>query len=422
MGLSGVRRVMELCQKDPGFWKTLRRNPEKTVQRRGAVMGADLDEDEWTTLQAVDWSMSNEQLREQANTTILSTWPVAPFDKVFSTSEEPTSPPASSAQRNFGVVERAEELALNFSCTPLQRRLLRTALQGFKTQTLNWELPPFIGLPMLIYGSLRGNQEPAVPLAVATSFTYLGADILDDLADGDLPSHWEGYNPWEINLAGVTLLCVLPQLILAELDVPPTCRLAMQRSLAWGYMRMSAGQQRDLVSADVSNISAEDVEASVAAKSGEEVALFAILPAQMAEAPADVVSAYADLGRALGTGGQLNSDYHDLFVAKHSRDLASGTRTLPIALHLEDLVGDEREEFLTLLNEAREDTAVHRQVRERLVESFAFRYFLFRIEVHHRRALRALKRVGSRASQVDWLQAEVESLSLLRYSGRHADS
>lgn len=55
------------------------------------------------------------------------------------------------------------------------------------------------------------------------------------------------------------------------------------------------------------------------------------------------VALYDDTGRALGTAGQLSSDCYDLFTAEHSRDLASGTRTLTVVLYRERLNGSKKE-------------------------------------------------------------------------------
>jgi len=58
--------VMELTERwinDPSFREALRRDPEGAVR----ATGAELDEDEWTTLRNADWSVSDEELLTRAS-------------------------------------------------------------------------------------------------------------------------------------------------------------------------------------------------------------------------------------------------------------------------------------------------------------------------------------------------------------------
>jgi len=273
-------------------------------------------------------------------------------------------------------------------------------------------------LPLLVYAGIRGDEAPARPLAVATTLLYLGIDLIDDLADGDLvdgalPPHWDGYRATEINLAAATLLSSLPQLALAELDVPPDRGVALQRVLARGLLRMSAGQQRDLALAGTSGADVGEVEASVVAKSGEGWALFAALAAQLAGAEPEVVDAYASFGRWLGAARQIANDCHDLFTAAHSRDLASGARTLPIAMHLERLAGQERHSFLGLLDGARRDSGAQRAVRARLRAAGELLRCGVQVEVHCRRAGRALERARPLEPAAGLLRSMIDEASFL---------
>lgn len=115
------------------------------------------------------------------------------------------------------------------------------------------------------------------------------------------------------------------------------------------------------------------------------------LAAQFAGASAEVVTLYAAFGRALGTVGQLASDCHDLFLAAQSCDLANGTRTLPIAFHLERLAGAERAQFLALLEQARTDAGAREAVRRGLRAAGALRHCAVVVEIYCQRALRVLE-------------------------------
>ncbi len=309
-------------------------------------------------------------------------------------------------------MRRAEAFASERSRDGQQRALLALALRGLRPQLREMDFPPpFMALPLLVYAAVRGENKPALPLTVATTILYLGIDILDDLADGDLPRHWKGRKESEINLAAVTLISALPQLALSELDAPPETIADLQRILADGLLTMSAGQQRDLATAGATRVSAAEVESSVARKSGEELALFAALASRLAGASTAAVEAYASMGRSLGTAGQLASDFHDLFQARRSSDLANGTRTLPIALHLENQSRTGRRAFLALLDKARRSESARKAVRKRLLAAGELRRCAIIVELHCRRAQAALARAGAREPAQGELAALIDASS-----------
>ena len=272
---------------------------------------------------------------------------------------------------------------------PLAR--LRSLAGNDYNSSLLW---PFIHLPLLIYAGLQGEERPALPLAAATTLLFAGLDLFDDVADGDWPASAPGRSVEQVNLTAATLLCALPQLALAELDAPPAVLAAMQRTLAEGLLRMSAGQQQDLASASAIRIRSTEIEAAVLAKSGEEPAIFGRLAAQLAQAPEELVETCGELGRAIGAGGQLASDCYELFTDPAARDLAHGARTLPIVLHLERLEGDVRAEFLALLEQARRDAAARETVRQRLRSGGQLRHCAFIVETWRQRALRLCRQVN----------------------------
>ncbi len=314
------------------------------------------------------------------------------------------------AERTEEVLAEAEDFLFRHAVNEHQRRLFSTALVGLKAQSRELEYAVFLHLPLLVYAGLRGDDRPAIPLAATTSLLFLGMDILDDLADGDQPAHWAGYGAGEINLAAATLLCAIPQLAIAELDAPADCINAMQQRLAEGLLQMSAGQQRDLALAGSEEAGADEVQAILGTK-GEEMAIFAALAAHLAGATTEIVETCAALGRAIGTAGQLSSDCYDIFTDPDSRDLAHGTRTLPIALHLERQTGEERARFLALLDQAREDAGMREAVRQRLIASGEMRHCAFITEVYCQRAYRALEQMNPLEPARSGLRAMIDSVS-----------
>jgi len=254
-------------------------------------------------------------------------------------------------------------------------------------------LPPLVSL--FVYGALRPNDETAIPLASAATLTYAGIDIFDDVSDGDHPTYWGDFGPGDMNLAAATLLAGLSRLAILELDTAVSIRVAIERSLGRGLLEMSAGQQYDLATAGSATPTVDEVEASVCAKSGKEVAMFARIGAQFADSPPDVVAAYELFGYYLGAAGQFASDCFELYQDPESRDLAHGTRTLPIAFHLEGLSPPDRPAFLALLDQACHDEEARRTVRKRLRDAGDLRRCAFLVETYCQRALRLLEQTGA---------------------------
>src|SRR5215471_6660077 len=289
------------------------------------------------------------------------------------------------------VLAYAFDVARRAMPTPELASALETALIGLDAQTRRSDRPLFMDLPLSVYGAVRGERAPGIPIAAAIALMYLGFDIGDDLTDGDLPSHWKDRSFADTLIVMVALVASLPQTIIGALDIPTQRRADMQTAVARRLLTMLGGQHRDVRAAGTTEVSAKAVEESVVAKTGEEFALFAWLAAMSAGATAAELDQYDAMGRALGTALQLVSDCADLFDAAHSKDLAAGTRTLPIALMLERLSGDARSEFVALLDRARTDTAAGLAVRERIRAARVVPLCAMVIEVYRQRALAAIE-------------------------------
>lgn len=185
----------------------------------------------------------------------------------------------------------------------------------------------------------------------------------------------------------------------------------MQATLAGGLLQMIGGQQGDLSGTDTATVTAAQVVAIVAAKSGQEMAICTSLAAQLAGASAEQLERCTALGLALGTAGQLASDCHDVFSSPHSKDLAAGTRTLPIVLGLNRLQGPARAALLALLERARHEEAARRQARQQLHDAGVLQRCALTIEVHRQRALRLLDELNPREPARGRLQAMLESIA-----------
>lgn len=285
----------------------------------------------------------------------------------------------------------AVEAARRAMPTPELASVLETALVGLDAHVRRSERPLFLDVPLSVYAAVRGERAPAIPIAAAVGLMYLGFDIGDDLTDGDLPPHWQGHSFADTLILMVALVASLPYTIIGSLDAPADVRALMQTAVARRLMAMLGGQHRDVRAAGTADVSARAIEASVVAKTGEEFALFAWLAAIYAGAGETELEHYDAMGRALGTALQLVSDCADLFDAAHSKDLAAGTRTLPIALTLERLSGDARGDFVALLDRARTDASAGIAVRDAIRAARVMPMCAMAIEVHRQRALAAIE-------------------------------
>lgn len=61
-----VGKLVDRWMNDAEFRRALRADPEGTVKRSGFELGAD----EWAALRAIDWGLSDEQLRARASKAI----------------------------------------------------------------------------------------------------------------------------------------------------------------------------------------------------------------------------------------------------------------------------------------------------------------------------------------------------------------
>jgi len=297
------------------------------------------------------------------------------------------------------VLRWIAELIAEIAVSPAQRALLETAFVGLDRNAREAAAAgggiPSIELPLAVYAAVTGEEDAAVPLAAACALVFLGLDLFDDLADGDRQAHWAGHSAAEINLAAATVLCVLPPLILARLDIAPARRLRMQQILAEGLLRISAGQQVDLALTGAQEPTVAEVEAAIIGKSGEQSATYCALAAEMAGATPQALALYTELGREISTARQFVSDCHDVLIDPECRDLAHGTRSMPIVAHINRLTGAERLRFLDLLDQARTDRRAQEAVRRELRATAEIRRVMFAAQLRLVRARAIVRRIGA---------------------------
>ena len=196
-------------------------------------------------------------------------------------------------------------------------------------------LRPLVVVPLLVHACISGSSARALPIAAAAHFLDRSIAILDSFMDGDPLPEWAERGLGQALLAATSVLGALPMAALADLDAPPEKILALQEKLTMGGLRVSSGQQLDLALRGTSEPVLQDALDAAIGKTGEMMATVARLAASLASDDVDLVEAYADACRDYGTAWQIDSDLRDLMDPERSRDLANGSRTLPIAAYLE---------------------------------------------------------------------------------------
>ena len=306
----------------------------------------------------------------------------------------------------------AEKTALALAPGKRQKEILQSAFTAARAKKPGF--PVFIHFPLLVYGLFHDDIRPAVPLTGVTTLFFMGIDLFDDIADGDLPGDvWDGVGGDEISLAAATLFFSLPLLAAGDLMTSGSTKSKIQNVLARGFFTMASGQHTDLFYAGAGAVSPDTVEESVRLKAGEELATFARLAALHASASVEEVERCACLGRAAGTAMQLTSDAVDLFASPWSRDLANGTRTLPIALYLDTLDNAGRDDFVRTLDKARTDRAAQETVRRLLTDGGVLRKMACITEMYCGEALMHLDMLGSDRPASGELRSFIRDISFL---------
>lgn len=297
-----------------------------------------------------------------------------------------------------------EELLDELPVPERHRELLALHLEEGRAQSDEVPEAPWIQLPILVHAACGGDEDAATRLAAACTLVYLGADLLDNLMDDELPQRWSSRGPAQATLAAATLLAALPRVALdrAEQDGIPATRIArLQRSLTATLLTMSAGQHDDLAPEPEADL--EAARSVAERKAGAEFAFFAEAGAAAATDDDEVVAAYRSFGREVGAAGQIASDLGDVLAPGGSRDLAGGKRTLPV---VHALATGDRARLEGLLEDARHSSDAHAAVRELLVSAGSVHYTALAVGVYASRARRAL----SAARPLSGPQRELEAI------------
>ncbi|MGV6475250.1 polyprenyl synthetase family protein [Azotobacter vinelandii] len=272
------------------------------------------------------------------------------------------------------------------TCSEAHRRLLEILLLDAVDRLQVCHLA--LRVPLLVADGVRnGIADATRQLTAALTILEAGIYTLDHIMDREVEGPVAELPPGQILLGATSMISHVPYQILSHLRGAEASSVAMLARFSDGLARIAAGQLADIAATTGQAVAREGIEEVVRMKTGERRALYAALAAQHAGATPEQVEAYAAYGRALGIARQLRSDLQDLFGPRPSRDLSSGTATLPIALLLERTDGSAREEIQDLLRQAMHDTSVHASIRAHLRSFGVLRDVVKMIEANCRRAL-----------------------------------
>jgi geranylgeranyl pyrophosphate synthase len=320
----------------------------------------------------------------------------------------------SAAARAGAVFAFLDDLIAGLDGPASYQALLRVHVGEGRAQLARYPLLPAVHVPLLVHAALTGAEAPALPVAAACTLVYLGADLFDNLADGELPACWAPWGAGQASLAAATLLAALPGLALARLaDTAAARRWELAHLFAASLATMSAGQHDDLRFAEAAEVTPAICREMVERKSGAEGALFATAGAMLARADAGQIAHYAAFGRCLGSAVQLASDLADLWGAGPSQDLLTGKQTLPIAHALTVLAGTARSDLLAQLAAARETADAHPGVQATLAGAGSLRYTALVVGVYRQEGLRHLAAAVPRQPAATALRALLDNVSLL---------
>ena len=235
---------------------------------------------------------------------------------------------AASRDRAARVLDSLEGLIAAAVAAPSTRELLSRHLAVGRRQAEQTGLI-CVNLPMLAHAAVAGTEDAAVPLAAVCTAIYLGADLLDDMADRDLEPEWADADPGSVTLAGATLLSAIPQLGISGLATDQARRAAISEVLAQTMLAMAVGQHADLSHGGGGGTLA-GARAVAEGKAGAEFGGVAAAGALFGGADASAVGCYRDFGTNLGAACQIASDLAELWQEEDSVDVANGTLTLPL--------------------------------------------------------------------------------------------
>ncbi|MGW0576958.1 polyprenyl synthetase family protein [Streptomyces sp. NPDC002920] len=202
---------------------------------------------------------------------------------------------------------------------------------------------PFRLLALPVHGALTGDVEPAVPVCVLSRLWWAGAEILDDVMDGQFDPRTAGLSAAAVTVASTACLTLLPQEIIVRQRFPDELKAAFGRELNRATIESADGQLAD-VAQDTTSDFWKRTMTGYAGKTGAAYGRDAAMAAMLAGRTEQEVRGWRVFGRLFGVLRQTANDRAPA-TAEQDADLANGTPTLLLAYALETLPPAEAEEL-----------------------------------------------------------------------------
>lgn len=265
-------------------------------------------------------------------------------------------------------------------------------------------------LPFPLLGALSADEELAVPLAVLSRIWWTGAEVLDDLADGDFSPALVGLSLSQASIASTACLTLVPQWLIERQDLPGRVRQQWRNEFADGSLHAAEGQLED-VSAGAEPASWGSVMRVYVGKSGAPYGRDAAMAAMVAGADDTAVRGWRAFGRLFGVLRQLANDGASA-LASRDEDLLNGTSTLLLALARERLEPDEADALTALRTRAMEDAEARRVLRARLARPDVASAYRGRVDVVRGKLSDLLRELTAPSEHRDLIQWMIDDSAL----------
>lgn len=263
---------------------------------------------------------------------------------------------------------------------------------------------PWFLLPILCCRSASGGPwEQAVPLAAAMEFLGAGADLLDDLEDGD--------TKWRVDAQNLHLLATLlsfPTFSLLGLQkrkVGPRKMVQILQVFNNLTFRSGAGQFQDLELEKEPTVSLEKAMETAKLKSASLLQCCCQLGALLGSDNDDSIQLYARFGWHLGCFAQLMNDMRDVLPDSGGKsDLARNKKTVPLVFALTARGADPRAKRVqAFLRGTDETSASEEEARRSLSDMGAIHFTWVLAETERLLALGMLREIEARGHSIEEL-------------------
>jgi len=251
---------------------------------------------------------------------------------------------------------------------------------------LEGALPTEAALPLAACRAVGGNPKQATHVAAGVIAAVAALRILDDLLDLDRPGAlWEQVGPVQSwNYAAAAQMLALD--IVAGAPLRPEVTARVCRAFTHAFLRVSAGQDRDL--AGLSR-TLEEYWLTTAMKSGFAYGTACAAGAMVGSESSELVSACRQFGLHLGYVIQLFNDLESIWQPDGASDLEQGKVSLPLLYALQ--VEHPQQEELRNLVEAGDIGVQSERVVEILEAAGAREYVVWAALEEREKGLNALR-------------------------------